>query len=55
MNFSTFDSRKEQDMRKEASSDKGKDFEEYRTIKSFTQILNGASNDDKKSRDYFSS
>jgi hypothetical protein len=42
-------------MRKEASSDKGKDFEEYQTINSFTLILNGASNDDLKLRDYFSS
>jgi hypothetical protein len=40
-------------MGKEASIDKGKDSKEYRTISSFTQLLNGVGSDDLKIEELF--
>jgi hypothetical protein len=53
LSLSTFYSRKAQDIGKEASSDKHRDSEEYWTISSFTQLLNGASSDDLKFERFF--
>jgi hypothetical protein len=53
LSLSTFYSRKAQDIGKEASSDKHRDSEEYGTISSFTQLLNGASSDDLKFERFF--